>query len=142
MVYFCTKCQKTHNENELCPLIKSEIKNNPQLLSEAANFANVAGQYHLVTSQSLDIVAQKVNSVVGSNLRFEGAHQFAWDIQVFKRLNEEVFPRCGIFKSPEAAKTYLDNAQKNHLVTLKAKIVCAGQEADWLRAKGGRISVI
>ena len=142
MVYFCEKCKKTHNEDELCPHIKSEIKANPRLLGEAANFANVAGQYHLVTSQSLDVVAQKVNGVIGSNLSLEGTHQFARDIQVFNRLNVEGYPRLGAFNSPETAKAYLENATKGQLGTLKNKIVGSGQEVDWLRGKQGEIQSV
>jgi hypothetical protein len=139
MVYFCDRCKKIHNENDLCPHIKNEIKANPYILSEAANFASVAGQYHLVTSQSLDVVAQKVNGVIGSNLSFEGAHQFTRDIQVFNRLNVEPFSKCGAFNSPETAKTYLENATKGQLTNLRAKIVGSGQEVDWLRVKQGEI---
>lgn len=142
MVYYCKKCQKPHSDEELCPYFKRQIKNNPNLLSEAATFTNVAAQYHLVTSQSLDAVAHKVNSIVGTNLSFEGTHQFARDIQVFNRLNVESFPRAGVFNSPELAKTYLENASKNQLQNLKCKIVGAGQEVDWLRAKQGELQSI
>ena len=139
MVYFCEKCSKTHQSDEMCPHIREQIRKNPELLNGASTFANVAGQYHLVTSQSLDVVAQKVNDIFGSNLRFEGTHQFARDIQVFDRLNVEAFCKAGYFRSPEAAKIYLENATQGQLNGLKAKIVGSGGEVDWLRGKQGEL---
>lgn len=139
MICFCERCKKTHDDGELCPYIKLQLKKNPSLLAEASNFVNVAGQSHLITSQSLDIVAQKVNSVIGSNLCFEGGHQFARDIQVFKRLNEEAFCRVEYFRTPELAKYYLENATKNQHNNLMRKIVGSQQEVDWLRGKQGEI---
>jgi len=139
MVYYCVKCKKTHEKDELCPHIQRQIKENPALLGEAANFVNIAGQYRLVTSQSLDGMANAVNKVVGSNLHFEGTHQFTRDIQVFNRLNVEAYKNAGYFRSPELAKQYLDNATKGQINGLKAKIVGSGQEIDWLRMKQGDI---
>jgi hypothetical protein len=135
-------CKATHDSRELCPFIKVQLKKNPELLSEATNFANVAGQYHLVTSQSLDSVAQKVNEIIGSNLRIEGTQQFVRDIQVFNRLNTEAYKNIGVFRSPEAAKVYLENATKGQLNGLKAKIVGSAQEVDWLREKQGELRSI
>ena len=143
MVYFCKECAKTHNENELCPYIKRQIQDNPDYLGSAADFVNVAGQYQLVTSQGLDTVAQKINGVVGKNLlSFEGTHQFARDIQVFERLNVEVYSRAGYFSSPEVAKAYLENATKGQLSDVLKKTVGAGGEVDWLREKQGELKSI
>lgn len=139
MVYFCEKCKTTHQESELCPQIKKQLKANPALLSGAVDFTNIAGQYHLVTSQSLDAVAQKVNSVIGTNASFEGTLQFARDIQVFNRLNTEAFVKAGVFNSPDAAKVYLESATKGQIDSLSRKIVGSGQEVDWLRCKQGEI---
>jgi len=142
MVYYCEKCKKIHNENELCIYFGRQLKNSPTLLTEAVNFTNVAGQYHLVTSQNLDNVAQKINSMIGSNFSFEGTHQFSRDIQVFNRLNVETYKNAGVFRSPEIAKSYLENATKGQLTGLKSKIVGAGQEVDWLRMKQSEIQTI
>ena len=142
MVYYCGKCRKTHGDEELCPVMAHQMKKTPALLEGAANFTNIAGQYHLVTSQSLDAVAQRVNSVIGTNLRLEGTHQFARDIQVFNRLNTETYKNHGGFRTPEAAKQYLKNATKGQFSGLKAKIVGAGQETDWLRMKQGEMQSV
>lgn len=139
MVYFCEDCVKVHEDGELCPNIKRQLKENPSILAEASNFVNIAGQNHLIASQSLDIVAQKVNSVLGSNLSFEGGHQFARDLQVFKRLNEEAFCRAEYFRTPELAKFYLENATKDQHNNLMRKIVGSAQEVDWLRGKQSEI---
>jgi len=60
-------------------------------------------------------------------------------MQVFKRLDTEFFKNAGSFRSPEAAKSYLENASKNQYVNLKRKIVGAGQEVDWTRVKQGEL---
>ena len=142
MVYFCKKCAKTHQENELCPHIKRQIGERPDLLGSAADFVNVAGQYQLITSQGLDTVAQGVNSVIGTNLSLEGTHQLARDIQVFNRLDVEAFSRKGYFRSPEVAKAHLENVSKTQLSDLRSKIAGQGGEVDWLRMKQGEIQSI
>lgn len=139
MKSFCEKCMKMHGEDELCPHIAGELKRNPELLTQAATFANVAGQYRLVTSQDLNVVAGKINQLVGSNLSFEGTHQYVRDIQVFRRLNEEAFSRLGVFSTPEAAQQYLKNITEE---AFKKKLTGSGQEVDWLLYKKGQISSI
>ena len=67
MRWYCAKCRLFHEDDEMCPKLKTQLKNNPQLLIEAANFTVVAGQYHLVTSQTLDKVAQGINKLAGTN---------------------------------------------------------------------------
>lgn len=74
------------NHADLPQKLKKELIQNPRLLSDAANFVNIAAQYRLVTSQDINYVFQNVNKVVGSNLQFDGTHQLARDVQVFNRL--------------------------------------------------------
>jgi hypothetical protein len=132
MVVFCKYCKKTHDENMLCDNIKKELLQNPSLLSEAADFVSIAGQYRLVTSQDLSKIVQG----------FEGTHQTARDIQVFKRLNEEAFNRAGYFNTPESAKQYLKNATESQLKGLRNKLSGSGQEVDWLRQQQAKIRSI
>ena len=140
MKRYCAKCRKMHDENELCPNISLQLKEHPEWLSEATNFAMIAGEYELVSSNALDAVAQKINTMAGTNLQFEGTHQLARDIQVFKRLNEEAFVKAGHFASPDTAKAYLQNATPSQLKGLVAKINGSGQEVDWLREQAGKLS--
>ncbi len=140
MKRYCAKCRKMHDESEMCPNISIQLKEHPEWLPEAANFAMIAGEYELVSSNALDAVAQKINAIAGSNLHFEGTHQLARDIQVFRRLNEEAFVKAGHFALPNAAKAYLQNATPSQFKGLIAKINGSGQEVDWLREQAGKLS--
>lgn len=146
MNWYCTKCKKTHRDNELCPLIKKQLKEHPNWLKDSADFTIVAGEYALVTSQTLDQVAQQINRLSGTKLTYEGTHQFARDIQVFKRLNEEPFSRSGVFSTPENAKTYFENVLKiskdkpRALSSFESKLTGYSQETDWLRMTHGKLS--
>jgi len=120
--------------------IKDILKNNPSLLSEAANFVNIAAQYRLITSQDLNTTAQAVNKVLNTNLTFEGTKQFARDIQVFQRMNAEAFSKSGVFSSAESVKDYLANATEGQAETLKRKLTGAAQEVDWLNFKRDQLS--
>jgi hypothetical protein len=132
---------KTHSEDEFCADIKADIKEQPALVSGAANFVSTAGQYRLATSQDIGNTVNKINQLVGTNLKgYEGTHQFARDIQVFKRLNEEAFVKKGVFQTAERAKEYLDNATAGQHTNLSAKLSGYGQEVDWLREQQGKIS--
>lgn len=139
MDYFCEKCLKMHRSDELCDHLKQQIKNDPKLISEAGNFTNIAGQYNLITSQNLNSLSQKINNTIGTNLSYEGTHQFTRDIQVFKRLNEEAFSKCQVFSSPQAAQNYLINNDK---AKFGGKLAGYAQEVDWQRYKDGQISSI
>jgi hypothetical protein len=132
MVVFCKHCKKIHDENVLCDYIRKELQNNPSILSDAADFVSIAGEYRLVTSQDLSKVIQG----------FEGTHQTTRDVQVFKRLNEETFSRSGVFNTPETAKEYYNNATKGQLNSLRAKLSGSGQEVDWLRQQRVKIRSI
>lgn len=140
MAYYCTKCKILHKENEMCPQYAEQLKEHPELLGEAAKFTSVAGQYYLISSQTLDTVAQGVNKVVGSNLAYEGTHQLARDINVFKQLNVDAYCKSGVFSNSESAQEYILNASKGQLDTLTKKLNGTGQEIDWVRFKEGHLS--
>jgi len=120
MVAFCQYCKKTHDENVLCDYIQKEIQQNPSIISDAANFVGIAGEYRLITSQDL---SKLINN-------FEGTHQTARDIQVFKRLNEEAYKRAGYFNNSKTAREYLKNATEGQLKGLRMKLSGSGQEVD------------
>ena len=140
MKWYCEKCNVIHGEDELCPRIKEQLKREPQLLVEAANFTTIAAQETLITSQALEGLAKGVNQIAGTKLSYEGTQQFARDIQVFKRLNEEAFVRSGVFANPESAQQYLNNATAGQMKNLVAKINGSGQEVDWVRFEQGKLS--
>lgn len=145
MNWYCEKCKKIHKKDELCPRIKKQLSQHPEWLVEAANFTTVAGEEVLITGQGLDKVAQGINKLAGINLSYEGTQQFARDIQVFKRLNEEPFSRAGVFATPENAKSYFENVLKiaeenpKAISSFESKLTGYGQEVDWLRQKEGEI---
>lgn len=146
MSWYCEKCKTIHTDEQLCPHIQEQLRKTPQLLSEAANFASVAGQYDLITSQRLDSVAQAVNKVAGTNLSYEGTHQYARDIQVFKRINEEARKRAGYFSSPDKAKAYLEeiinSGSDGTMRSFDSMLTGSSQEVDWLRMQQGKLSSI
>lgn len=146
MKWYCEKCKKIHMEDEMCPHIKTQLKAHPEWISEAADFTTVAGEELLVTTQALDTAVQKINQITGTKLTYEGTQQFARDIQVFKRLNEEPFSRSGVFSTPDNAKAYLENVlevasdKPRALSAFEGKLTGYSQEVDWLRAKQGKLS--
>lgn len=146
MKWYCEKCKKMHEDEEMCPKIKSQLAKHPEWLVEAANFTTVAGEEVLINSQLLDKAAQGINKLAGTNLSYEGTQQFARDIQVFKRLNEEPFSRAGVFSTPESAKAYFENVLKvsetkpRALSSFEGKLTGYSQEVDWVRTKQGEIS--
>ena len=146
MKWYCEKCKSFHTDNELCPQLEIQLKKHPDWIAAAADFTIVAGEEALVTTQALDKVAQQINSLIGSDLTYEGTLQFARDIQVFRRLDEEPFSRSGVFESPEKAKAYYENVLKaakekpRTLTSFESKLTGYSQEVDWLRQKHGQIS--
>ena len=140
MVQYCNRCKVIHNNNEICPHHAKQLKKHPQLLGEAANFTSVAAQYHLISSQTLDSVAKSVNNITGSNLSYEGTHQFVRDIQVFKQLNVDAYCRNEAFLNAANAKNYYTNATKGQIDTIIKKLNGTSQEVDWLRWKQGKLS--
>jgi len=123
----CPYCKEEHGENDLCIIYKEELRNNPGLLSQAAEFTSVAGQYHLETSQTL------AHIIPG----FEGSHQVTGDTQKVKRLLEESYRRSS--PNPEALKQYLEKATSKQQVNFSAKTSGVNEEVDWLRKKQGEI---
>ena len=160
MKWYCEKCATIHDDNELCPKIKLQLKNNKNLLGEAADFITVAGEHNLITSNNMNKIFKPISNLLNSDLTYEGTYQVSRDIQVFKRLNEESFVRCDAFSSPEAAQKYLieiikkaikkaENTGKSEEETVKKainnfmiKITGASQEVDWLRYEKGKLSSI
>lgn len=139
MKWYCEKCATIHDDNELCPKIKLQLKNNKNLLGEVANFIIIVGKHNLITSNNMNKIFKPISDLLNSDLTYEGTYQFTRDIQVFKRLNEEAFVKCKAFLSPETAKEYLENTD---LETLISKITGASQEVDWLRYEKGKLSSI
>ena len=148
MNWYCEKCKKVHQNDDMCPHIQRQLKSHPELLSDAAKFTTIAGEYALITSNSLNVVAKGVNKIAGTNLSYEGTHQFARDIQVFKRLSEEPFKRSGAFSSPENAKNYFEAIQSaseqapGALRSFESKLTGYAQEVDWLRYKQSQLSSV
>lgn len=146
MRWYCNKCKSFHENDELCPRIKEQLRSHPEWINEAAKFTTVAGEEALITTQALDGVAQGINKLTGTKLSYEGTQQFARDIQVFKRLNEEPFSRSGAFSSPESARSYFENVlevakeKPRALTSAESKLTGYSQEVDWLRMKQGQIS--
>lgn len=139
---YCPYCKELHSEDTLCEKLKATLVSNPSLIAEAANFTAIAGQYHLVTSQALNQVASSVNKVVGTNLSFEGTHQYIRDIQVFNQLNVDAYSRMGAFANADSAQSYILNGTKGQLDNLTRKLNGTAQEVDWLRVKQGKLSSI
>lgn len=148
MMWYCEKCRRMHDDHEMCPHIVQQVKKDPSIISDAANFAVVAGEYHLSTSNALNSLFENINKVAGTNLSYEGTHQISRDIQVFKRLNEEPFVRAGVFSTPQKAQAYLANVKKiaetkpKSMTAFDAKLTGYAQEIDWLREMKGRIDSI
>lgn len=139
MKWYCEKCATIHDDNELCPKIILQLKNNKDLLGEAASFITVAGEHNLITSNNMNKILKPISNLSNSDLTYEGTYQLTRDIQVFKRLNEETFVKCKVFSTPESAKKYLENT---NLRALTSKITGVSQEVDWLRMMKGRLSNI
>ncbi|MBE6022890.1 MAG: hypothetical protein E7231_06605 [Cellulosilyticum sp.] len=154
MKWYCNKCRRCHSNDEICPYIRKQIEKHPEWIGEAADLVNIMGQYTLITSNELDKVAKSVNKIIGTNLSYEGTHQFVRDIQVFKRLDEEAFKQMKVFSTPENAKDYLKilqarademermgilDGRKNSIQIFDKKLTGYAQEVDWLRRKNGQI---
>lgn len=137
---YCERCRDFHNDNELCPIYKEQLRKNPGWLAEAADFASVAAQNQLVSTQALDHVARAVNKVVGTDFAYEGTRQAARDIQVFAKLNSDSFSRSGQFANSRVAQETLKNADEGFKRYLKGRLNGTGQEVDWLRSEQGKIS--
>ncbi len=58
------------------------------------------------------------------------------DAQVFQKLNEDAFARCGAFADAQSAKAWLDAYPLGFC--MKNRLIGAGQEVDWFRMEQGR----
>ena len=139
MIRYCEKCRDFHEENALCPKYKELLKQHKEWLGETATFATVAAQYQLITSQSLNTIAQAVNKIAGTNLSYEGTHQVARDIHVFAKLNSDSFRNSGQFANAQTAKETLSNASDGFERYLRGRLNGTGQEIDWLEWRNGKL---
>lgn len=139
---YCERCKKVHDTNELCNDLKVQLQRNPELISEAMKFTNLAAQYELISSQSLDGVAKSINKIANTNLTFEGTKQCARDIQVFQQLNVDAFKNSGVFNDNRVAQRYLNSGGKQIEDNLKRKLTGTAQEVDWLRNRKGSLARI
>lgn len=139
MAQYCSRCKEVHSDEELCPHYAAQLKENPKLLGEAAKFTSIAAQYHLVSSQQLDTVAQGVNKLIGTNISYEGSHQYIRDLNIFKQLNLDSFNKSGVFSNAQNAQNYFTNASDGQLALINRKLSGTGQEIDWLRLKQGSL---
>ena len=140
MVRYCEKCRDFHEANDMCPKYKEQLKQHPEWLAEAADFANVAAQQQLVATQALNNVCQAVNKVANTNLAFEGSQQAARDIQVFAKLNSDSFRLSGQFANAQTAKQTLEQSSEGFQRYLRGRLNGTGQEVDWLRSQQGKFS--
>lgn len=140
MIKYCEKCRDHHEENELCPKYKEQLKQHPEWLGEAADFANVAAQYQLVTSQALDGVASAINKIAGTKLSYEGTRQTVHDIMTYRQLDVDPFSKLGAFHTPESAKAYVEAVGKSK--SLMAKLGGTSHEVDVLMRRKGEISAL
>ena len=136
MVTFCKYCGELHDETALCEHYQKELRKHPEWIKELTEFTTAAAEYHLVSSQALDSAAKVVNQSFGTHFSFEGAHQLARDAQVFQKLNEDAFAKCGAFADAHSAKAWLDAHPLG--ICLKKRLIGAAQEVDWLRSEQGR----
>lgn len=142
MSYYCPHCTTIHSDKELCTHYRNKLRHDPNLISEAANFANIAGQNELVSGQSLNSFAQEINKLIGTNLSFEGSHQLARDVQVFRQLNVDSYCKSGVFSNAKNASTYMKNASDGQLSTLTKKLNGTAQEIDWERLRNGKLTAL
>lgn len=139
---YCERCKELHETTELCSDFKKQLKNDPNLISEAMNFSNLAAQHQLINTQALDNVAQSINKIANTNLAFEGSKQCARDIQVFQQLNVDAFKNTGVFNDPKMAQKYVQEGGISIENNLKRKLTGTAQEIDWLRDRKGSLTRI
>ena len=132
MVVFCKYCKKNHDINVPCDYIQKEIRQNPSIISDAANFVGIAGEYRLITSQDL---SKLINN-------FEGTHQTSFDVKAIGRLNDEGYCRAGYFNNPNSAKEYFLNGTNGQRKGLNMKLSGSGQEVDFILQQEGKLSNI
>lgn len=141
-VKYCERCKNVHEKEELCSDLKNQLQNDPNLISEAMNFTNLAAQHQLISTQALDGVAMSINKIANTNLTFEGSKQCAKDIQVFQQLNVDAFKNSGVFNDHGLAQKYLQEGGISIENNLKRKLTGTAQEIDWLRDRKGSLTRI
>lgn len=141
-VKYCERCKNVHEKEGLCADMKNQLQNNPNLISEAMNFTNLATQHQLISTQALDGVAMSINKLADTNLTFEGSKQCARDIQVFQQLNVDAFKNSGVFNDHGLAQKYLQEGGISIENNLKRKLTGTAQEIDWLRDRKGSLTRI
>lgn len=141
-VKYCERCKNVHEKEELCSDLKNQLQNDPNLISEAMNFTNLAAQHQLISTQALDGVAMSINKIDNIGLTFEGSKQCARDIQVFQQLNVDAFKNSGVFNDPKLAQRYVQSGGTSIENNLKRKLTGTAQEVDWLRNRKGSLTRI
>ncbi|MEB8121512.1 hypothetical protein NGH46_05215 [Staphylococcus xylosus] len=141
-VKYCERCKNVHEKEELCSDLKNQLQNDPNLISEAMNFTNLAAQHQLISTQALDGVAMSINKIANTGLTFEGSKQCARDIQVFQQLNVDAFKNSGVFNEPKLAQRYVQSGGTSIENNLKRKLTGTAQEVDWLRNRKGSLTRI
>lgn len=141
-VKYCERCKNVHEKEGLCADMKNQLQNNPNLISEAMNFTNLATQHQLISTQALDGVAMSINKIANTGLTFEGSKQCARDIQVFQQLNVDAFKNSGVFNEPKLAQRYVQSGGTSIENNLKRKLTGTAQEVDWLRNRKGSLTRI
>lgn len=141
-VKYCERCKNLHGKEELCSDLKNQLQNDPNLISEAMNFTNLAAQHQLISTQALDGVAMSINKIANTGLTFEGSKQCARDIQVFQQLNVDAFKNSGVFNEPKLAQRYVQSGGTSIENNLKRKLTGTAQEVDWLRNRKGSLTRI
>lgn len=138
MKKYCEQCRDFHDENEMCPKYREQLKQHPEWLANATDFISVAAQQVLIRTQALDGVAQTINKIAGTNLAYEGTTQTLHDVMVFKQLNVDAFAKSGVFSSPETAQSYFNSLENTK--TLMAKLGGTSHEVDVLMRRNGDLS--
>ena len=133
MIKYCENCKGFHDENELCPKYKEQLKKHPEWIKEATEFTIAAGSTALIQTQALESISQVVNKVAGTNLSYEGTNQAIRDIQVFAKLNSDSFSKSGYFNNAETAKQVYESSSEGFKRYLRGRLNGTGQEIDWLR---------
>lgn len=139
MKRYCETCKTLHDENELCPKYKEQLKQHPEWVAEATKMANLACQQHLLKSQAINNLANQINKLTGSNLSFEGTDQYVRDIRVFAKLNSDSFRNSGQFANAEIAKQTFENSSDGFKRYLQGRLNGTGQEIDWLIKGEGKL---
>ena len=137
MVKYCKYCKTLHDENELCERYKNDLKKHPEWVKEVTDLTVASGTTALIQTQALEPVCNAVNSILKTNLTFEGTNQLVRDIQVFAKLNSDSFSKCGIFSDPQKIQSVYNSSSDGFKRYVNCRLNGTGQEIDWLRSQKG-----